>query len=133
MGDSTKTNVAPAVVKTTVIHPSLDSSSDSDGPGDSNGLTIENVLAGINAKFPSHDFLKFRAQLIDNGIHYLITASLFNKQFYCENVGMTHGEAVLFCEWVQKELRKFRKVKEKRRVKGKKRAQMNHDSDENIQ
>ena len=61
-----KTNVAPAVVKTTVIHPSLDSSSDSDGPGDSNGLTIENVLAGINAKFPSHDFLKFRAQLIDN-------------------------------------------------------------------
>ena len=126
-------NVAPAVVKTTVIHPSLDSSSDSDGPGDSNGLTIENILAGINAKFPSHNFLKFRAQLIDNGIHYLITTSLFNKQFYYENVGMTHGEAVLFCKWVQKELRKFRKVKEKQRVKRKRRAWMNHDSDENVQ
>lgn len=79
MGDSTKTNVAPAVVKTTVIHPSLDSSSDSDGPGDSNGLTIENILAGINAKFPSHDFLKFRAQLIDNGIHTVQQTILLRK------------------------------------------------------
>ena len=79
LGDSMKMNVAPAVVKTTIIHPSLNSSSDSDGPGDSNGPTIENILAGINAKFPSHNFLKFRAQLIDNGIHYLITTSLFNK------------------------------------------------------
>ena len=113
-------NVVPAVVETTVIHPTLDSSSDSDNPGDSNGLTIENILAGISAKFPSHDFLKFRAQLINNDIHYLITASLCHKQFYCENIGMMHGEAVLFCEWVQKELRKFRKAKEKQRVKGKK-------------
>ena len=126
-------NVVPAVVETTVIHPSLDSSSDSDGTGDSNSLTIENVLAGINAKFPSHNFLKFRALIIDNGIHHLITASLCNKQFYCENVGMIHGEAVLFCKWVQKELRKFRKVKGKQRMKGKKQAQMNHGSDENVQ
>lgn len=101
--------------------------SDPDSDGGLDNLPIGKILDKLHAGFPEYNFPKFRSQLIAHGIHYLLTASLFNPQFYIENVGMNHGQSAFFCLWVEKEMKKVREDKEQRMDKGKKRARVIND------
>lgn len=91
-------------------------------------LPIKEVLDKIHTEFPSYNFPKYEAQLVDHGICYLIAASMFDPMFYAKKVGMNEGESVLFSAWVQKEVKKADES-EQVEGKGKKRARV---EDENL-
>jgi hypothetical protein len=67
---------------------------------------IKVVLDSLHARYPALDYLQYEDRLQEQGICYLIVASMFDPGFYISNVGMAPGAAHLFCRWVVEELRR---------------------------
>jgi hypothetical protein len=77
---------------------------ESDG-GKEREYPIKELLDALHARYPAFDYPKYEEPLRSLGVHYLITASMFDVTFYITRVGMVVGAAYMFCAWVEKEMR----------------------------
>jgi hypothetical protein len=65
---------------------------------------IRTVLDALHARYPALDYSQYENRLREQGIHYLVIASMFDADFYVASVGMAPGAAHLFQRWVVEEL-----------------------------
>jgi hypothetical protein len=65
---------------------------------------IRTILSALHATYPALDYPQYEDRLRQQGIMYLIIASMFEADFYVAEVGMVPGAAYLFCHWVEEEL-----------------------------
>lgn len=64
---------------------------------------IRTILSALHAMYPALDYPQYEDQLQQQGILYLIIASMFKANFYIAKVGMVPGAAYLFCHWVEED------------------------------
>jgi len=72
--------------------------------GSSGEYPIGKLLDVLHAKYPAFDYPQYEKPLKNLGVHYLITASIFDATFYIMRVGMVVGAAHMFCQCVAKEM-----------------------------
>ncbi|KIM75599.1 hypothetical protein PILCRDRAFT_13514 [Piloderma croceum F 1598] len=70
--------------------------------------SIKKILDVLHARYPAFDYPKYAVPLQRLGIHYLITASMFDVMFYITRVGMVVGAAHMFCAWVDMEMQQVK-------------------------
>lgn len=61
---------------------------------------IKVLLDALHVRYPAFDYAQYEDRLREQGIHYIIAASMFDADFYASNVGMLPGAAQFFCHWV---------------------------------
>lgn len=93
---------------------------DSDGDHE-DSQNLDAVLTVLHARYPACNFPQYENPLRAHGIHYLVTAGMFDSSFYTNKIGMNEGAASLFCESVTRDLYN---ATQRRRSKGKKRARI---------
>jgi hypothetical protein len=93
---------------------------------------IKKILDQLDAKYPAVNFPQYEETLRTLGICYLVSADIFDGEFYVREARMGYGAAYLFKEYVSKELSKVLRARERRKTKGKKRARPDDDDVENI-
>ncbi|KAF8493760.1 hypothetical protein F5888DRAFT_1636507 [Russula emetica] len=91
---------------------------------------IKKVLDQLHGRYPSVDFPQYKKSLHELGICYLVSADMFDADFYVKKAKMVEGAAHLFKAFVSKELGNIVQARGRRKEKGKKRAR--YDEDENI-
>jgi hypothetical protein len=69
-----------------------------------NQCQIKAILNSLHASYPALDYPGYEDCLRQQGIVYLLVASMFDADFYIAKVGMLPGAARLFCHWVAEEL-----------------------------
>ena len=74
-----------------------------EGEEEENEFDIMKILDQLHRKYLALNFPQYERSLHKFGITYLVTANMFNADFYIEKVGMPDGAAVLFNECVSKE------------------------------
>jgi hypothetical protein len=79
---------------------------DGDGVSCDNQCQIKVILNALIATYPALDYPQYKDCLRQQGIMYLLVASMFDADFYITKIGMVPGAARLFCRWVAEELRK---------------------------
>ena len=94
-------------------------------------LDIKKVLDQLHGKYPSVDFPQYEESLRKLGICYLVSADMFDADFYVNKVKMVEGAAHLFKAFVSKALGNAVQARERRKAKGKKRARY-EEIDENM-
>jgi hypothetical protein len=72
---------------------------------------IETALNAVHTMYPALDYPQYEDSLRQQGIVYLLVASMFDADFYITKVGMVPGAARLFCHWVAEELGKVNQAK----------------------
>ena len=85
----------------------------------------------LHVKYPLVNFPKYEKSLCELGICYLVSADMFDVDFYKTKVKMADGAAHLFKSFVSKELGGVLRAKERRKEKGKKKARYDEEA-ENI-
>jgi len=102
----------------------LDPDEESD---DDNAVDIRQFLDTLAAKFSALDYHQYEDRLHSLGISYLITAAMFDAEFFVSRVGMPDGAARLFHWQVFKEMDRADRAKQRRKAKGNKRARVMTD------
>jgi hypothetical protein len=77
---------------------------DGDSVSGDNQCQIKTILNALHAMYPALDYPQYEDCLRQQGIIYLLIASMFDADFYITKVGMAPGAARLFCHWVAEEL-----------------------------
>ena len=79
---------------------------DEESDGDEDELTVQILLEYLHNIYPLLNYLQFDDSLRALGIHYLVTASILDADFYIRRVGMLDGMAHIFCDEVSNMLKK---------------------------
>ncbi|KAG1739710.1 hypothetical protein EDB19DRAFT_1908732 [Suillus lakei] len=120
-------HMAPQLLKRTfALYMESDEEPDDDEPPQ----CIEDVLRTVHSCYPAMNFPQYVDKLKDHGIFYLPTAAHFSVRFYEEKVGMSEGSAYTFQSCISKSHMMAELAKERRKAKGKKKAQAHGNEDE---
>jgi hypothetical protein len=67
-------------------------------------FNIKKTLGWLHVKYPLVNFPKYKENLCKLGICYLVSADIFDVDFYMEKAKMADGAAHLFKNFVSEEL-----------------------------
>jgi hypothetical protein len=129
--ESCDTNALPLLSGTTDLKRQYAVYLESDDEGEDQ-FHIKKILDQLDARYPAVNFPQYEETLRTLGICYLVSADMFDGEFYVSEARMGHGAAYLFKEYVSKELSKVLRARERRKAKGKKRARPDDEDVENV-
>ncbi|KZP23111.1 hypothetical protein FIBSPDRAFT_952192 [Athelia psychrophila] len=105
----------------------LESNSDNDDGG-TETFNLEAILQRITSQYPNTNFRGYKVALRLHGVTYLDVAAQFSTSWYITKICMSEGQAILFWEWVMRQMTKREEAKLK--AKGKKRVHLSSLGDD---